>query len=198
MRREMAINPKMRPLKRDKCQRCARRLASAGYKTCVPCRAEDRERQQARRQQLVRQGKCARCATRRREKGLKMCRPCLDECNDAATALQLFRKRMHLCTDCGKPAAVRYLGDGSVKQLVHCEEHLEIIRDRQQPRTGSDPRASERVRAWKERQRAKGNCTSCGRLAYYDPKAGVLRSMCRMHLDKAKRSSKKRSAAQVT
>lgn len=154
--------------------------------TCARCREEERDRQQARRRAFVDKGLCSRCGVLPREKPRKMCRPCLDVCNDVVVALQTTRRVAGLCPDCGKPAAVRTVGDGSLKQLAHCEHHLEMIRERQKTRVGiSDPTAAERVQRWKDRQRDKGNCRSCGRPAYYDPAAGVLRSMCRTHLDMA-------------
>lgn len=195
----MAISTKMRPLKRVKCKRCNRRLASVGFKTCARCRAEDRDRQQARRRAFVDKGLCSRCGVLPREKPRKMCRPCLDVCNDATVALQLTRRAAGLCPDCGRQAAVRVISDGSLKQLAHCEHHLDMLRERQKTRVGIlDPTAAERVQRWKDRQRAKGNCRSCGRPAHYDPVAGVLRSMCRMHLDMAstqRTGKRKRNAA---
>ena len=78
-------------------------------------RRKNKLRMRARARKFKKLGLCTYCGTEPAMKGRKYCKKCADYISRRDKLKREERRKMHLCTKCGKPLAPEY-------KFLHCEE----------------------------------------------------------------------------
>lgn len=163
------------------------------YVTCDDCRAKVRQAMANKRAGLRAANLCTRCGRRRPRQGLDLCRRCAKYNADNTARRATERLAQGLCPRCGLFPVEPGLGGCA----VCLESQAYRARLAKRWRKAPDVRLSDRVTAYRSRQRALGNCVVCGQPAGLNPRTGYAYAKCEQHrlLDTIR--SRRRRAGQV-
>ena len=162
-------------------------LAEKGFARCRHHRIQIRIRAAEREAAYRRARRCYKCG-RPRKPGCTTCKKCLTAFNKHRKRQVRQWKAAGLCTQCGAVPEPRTRPDGTCFVPKECERCLSVSRERtkKMPRRKreriyeNDVTRNERVARYKARQRALGNCITCGKPAKLRSD-GEAMSMCEEH-----------------
>lgn len=146
------------------------------FNTCDDCRKRVRKRMANLRAERRAAGLCTRCGRRKPVKGIDTCRACRKENKEIMARVYERRIAAGMCTRCGERPPEPGLSGCCV-----CLER-EAFKARTAKRwLQGDPTLSQRVNAYRARQRALGNCVVCGIKTEVNPKTGYAFAKCDYH-----------------
>lgn len=146
------------------------------FVTCDEDRAKIRKRMASTRAERRDAGLCTRCGRRRALEGLDFCRTCRKE--SKAIMARVYERRIaaDLCPRCGERPP-----EPSLSACCVCLEKDAFKLRVAKKWLKGDPGLSQRVQAYRERQRLLGNCILCGVKVEINPRTGAPYAKCPYH-----------------
>lgn len=175
------------------CWRCRKNEADPGYNSCLKCRQRERKLRRRARDILQASGLCVRCGVNPPKEGKRTCQQCITSASDAKALIEAGRRDEGTCVLCGNDPKPGF---------KYCEQHLALTRSyarKKATKATEETRRknAERVKRTKNKWREQGRCIVCGKRAERNPRTMRFKTMCSMHLEKA-RKRKVRKARKST